>query len=641
MARVSDLVTVHSQIEGLGGRAHEAPADPTPTVFIRPFGPGLKLDLWVQPFASQGPCFRPGEGGETVIGNIDGKRLQTRRDMELERQLAGQALAACPTLAAVGEAHDTPWSWELPDPETCLEALTEIHALTPSVIAKWPEGEQFKIRQQADLRRFYLNVRKQQEWFSVSGELKLDDGMVLSMERLLSLLEGSHGRFVQLEDGQFLALTRTFRKRLEEVAAYSKKSGKNRRFHPLAALLLEDLAEDLGGFRSDKEWKTHLQRYHDARAMEIDVPSTLKADLRDYQIQGFMWLARLARWGVGACLADDMGLGKTLQALAVMLTTAPRGPSLVIAPTSVCMNWEAEASRFAPSLRVVTLSNGDRKTCVQGLQPFDLLLVSYGLLQQEKVAQLLGEKHFATIVLDEAQAIKNLTTKRSRAAMNLKGGFKLITTGTPVENHLGELWNLFNFINPGLLGSLKGFNDTFAIPIEKHQDRNTRQRLKKLVQPYILRRTKSQVLEELPPRTDILLQVDLSPKELAFYEALRRKALETLEAEEDSGQNRHLRILAEIMRLRRACCHPQLVSPGAPPASAKLAVFGDIVAELLANGHKALVFSQFTGHLDLLRQYLEEKSIRYQYLDGGTPSKERLARVSVFQGGDGDLFLIS
>jgi len=179
--------------------------------------------------------------------------------------------------------------------------------------------------------------------------------------------------------------------------------------------------------------------------------------LRDYQVEGFAWLARLSAWGVGACLADDMGLGKTIQALAVMLTGAAKAPSLVVAPTSVCLNWETEVQRFAPTLNIVTLTNGDREKILNGLAPFDLLLISYGLLQQEKVAEMLAGVHFQTIVLDEAQAIKNFSTKRSQAAMKLDGDFKLITTGTPIENHLGELWNLFRFINPGFLGSLKDF----------------------------------------------------------------------------------------------------------------------------------------------------------------------------------------
>ncbi|BBO80416.1 hypothetical protein DSCO28_09820 [Desulfosarcina ovata subsp. sediminis] len=200
----------------------------------------------------------------------------------------------------------------------------------------------------------WIRVKKEKDWFALSGELKLDDGLVLSMERLIDLLETARGRFVQLGDGQFLALTRVFRRRLEELSAYSKKSGKSRRFHPLAALSLETLAGEVGGFRGDKHWKAHLRQFKDASVLMPEIPSTLKRDLRDYQAEGFVWLARLSHWGVGACLADDMGLGKTIQALAVMLTRAANGPSLVVAPTSVCMNWETEAHHFAPSLNIVT-----------------------------------------------------------------------------------------------------------------------------------------------------------------------------------------------------------------------------------------------------------------------------------------------
>lgn len=638
---VSPIVTVHSQIEGIGREAEAVPADSTPNIHLRPFGPGLKLEVTVQPFAPEGPCFRPGEGGETVISDIGGKLLRTKRDLDQEKARADKAMAACPTLLSIGESQDAIWEWELREPEDCLEALTELYALENAVIVKWPEGERFRIRQQADINRFFVNVKKENDWFSVSGELKLDDGLVLSMDRLLSLLEDAPGRFVQLEDGQFLALTRAFRKRLDELAAYSKKSGKNRRFHPLAALSLEEFADDLGGFGSDQQWKAHLKRLKDAHSLKPEIPSTFKAELRDYQVEGFRWLSRLAHWGVGACLADDMGLGKTIQTLAFILTIAAKGPCLVVAPTSVCMNWEEEARRFAPSLNIVTLGNGDRETILEGLNPFDLLVVSYGLLQQEKVAQMMSRAHFRAIVLDEAQAIKNLTTKRSQAAMNLNGDFRLITTGTPIENHLGELWNLFRFINPGFLGSLKEFNETFAVPIERDQNRDVRKRLKKLVQPYILRRTKNQVLEELPPRTDIILQVELSADELAFYEALRRKALENLTGGDAPAQNANLRILTEIMKLRRACCNTRLVLPDVALPSSKLAVFGEIVEELRANGHKALVFSQFTGHLSIIREYVETRGIRYQYLDGSTPQKERSRCVTAFQGGEGDLFLIS
>jgi SNF2 family DNA or RNA helicase len=345
-----------------------------------------------------------------------------------------------------------------------------------------------------------------------------------------------------------------------------------------------------------------------------------------------------------------MGLGKTLQSLAVILTRAAGGATLVIAPTSVCMNWLSEADKFAPTLKPIQFGNGDRQKVLDGLQAFDLVVCSYGLLQQEDVAEMLAKITWQTIVLDEAQSIKNFATKRSQAAMNLQAGFKIIATGTPIENHLGELWNLFRFINPGLLGSLDDFNTRFANAIERSGDapadklrqQNARTQLKKLIQPFILRRLKRDVLTELPSRTEIVLQVELSPAELAFYEALRQQAIAKLLDNENAppGQ-KHLQVLAEIMKLRRACCNPQLVTTDISIPSAKLQLFGEVLTELLENGHKALVFSQFVDHLSLIRQYLESQNIPYQYLDGSTPARDRQNRVKAFQSGEGDVFLIS
>ena len=379
-----------------------------------------------------------------------------------------------------------------------------------------------------------------------------------------------------------------------------------------------------------------------AQNLKPEVPSTFQAELRDYQVQGYNWLARLAEWKVGACLADDMGLGKTLQAMAMLLQRAPHGPSLVIAPTSVCMNWISEAKRFAPTLNLVQLGSANRKRTIDALTAYDVLVCSYGLLQQQTIADMLKSVSWQMAVLDEAQMIKNVFTKRSRAAMQLQAEFKVITTGTPIENHLGELWNLFQFINPGLLGSLESFNRKFAIPIEKYKDHQARTHLKKLIQPFILRRTKNQVLEELPPRIEICLEVELSKDELAFYEALRQNAIKTLaEADSDQGGAQHLKILAEIMKLRQACCNASLVNKEMSLPSSKQTLFAEILEELLENNHKTLVFSQFVGHLHLIRTYLEEKHIRYQYLDGSTPTKQRKIAVDNFQAGDGDVFLIS
>jgi SNF2 family DNA or RNA helicase len=229
--------------------------------------------------------------------------------------------------------------------------------------------------------------------------------------------------------------------------------------------------------------------------------------------------------------------------------------------------------------------------------------------------------------------------------MALQGDFRMVATGTPLENHLGELWNLFRFINPGLLGNLEQFNLRFAAPIERAQDKpaeaQARLRLRRLIAPFILRRTKTQVLAELPSRTEITLPVELSPQETALYESLRRAALEKLAAVEGPAAKKAIQILAEIMKLRRACCNPQLVAPELGLASSKLAAFAGLLSGLLENRHKVLVFSQFVDHLSLIRAHLEQHNVSYQYLDGSTPMAQRKERVDAFQAGEGEVFLIS
>jgi superfamily II DNA or RNA helicase len=635
---ISGVVTVHSDIGGGVAGAEEVPADTQPHVHLRPAGEGLKVAILARPFAQGGSYYRPGAGGETVIAEIEGRRLQTTRNLQEEKHLANNILSACPTMMN-GEEEDG--EWMIDDPEDCLELLLELQAIEENIVMEWPEGEKFRVSHQADVNSFRMNIQRQNDWFAASGELTLDDSLVLDMKRLMELLKQTPSRFVPLGNGQFLALTQTFRKRLDELRSLTEQHGNGVRFHPLASLALEDFVDEVGALKADKHWKAHVKRLKEAQELQPQLPSTLQAELRDYQIDGFNWLARLAHWGVGACLADDMGLGKSLQALAIILQRAPAGATLIIAPTSVGMHWTSEAQRFAPTLNVVQLGSGDRQALLDQLQPFDLLICSYGLLQQEDVAEMLAQVQWQTIVLDEAQAIKNTATKRSQAAMKLQGEFKVITTGTPVENHLGELWNLFRFINPGLLGSLERFNQTFAVPIERYQDQEARHRLKKLIQPFLLRRTKNQVLTELPSRTEVLLQVELSQEEVALYEALRQEAIARLSSTDATAGAKHLQVLAEIMKLRRFCCNPQLVMPNMPLMSSKLQLFGEVLEELLANHHKTLVFSQFVDHLQIIQKYLEQLKIPYQYLDGSTSVKERKKRVDAFQAGEGDVFLIS
>ena len=636
LGNISSFMTVHSTIDGRSIGIEEVTANPNIHLQLLPYGQGFRMAMLVKPLHPNGPYQKPGEGPKTIIAKVDQNRVQASRNLDQEEKNASAVEEACPSLI---NSPDLDREWILEDPEDCLQLLLELQNLPGDVTVEWPDGEKLTVSPPAALSQFNLNIRKQNNWFEMTGELKLDESLILDMRKLLELARTTSSRFIPLGQGHFLSLTRELRKRLDEINTFTELKKNTIRMHPLTSLALDQFTEGVGKLDADTNWQEQKQRLLEAGKLEPKIPSTLQANLRDYQKEGFEWLSRLAHWGVGACLADDMGLGKTLQALAIILERANQGPTLIVAPTSVCLNWQDEANRFAPTLNVIIFGGRNRKKLINSLKPFDILISSYGLLQQE--SELLATKNFQTIVLDEAQAIKNFITKRSRAAMILQGSFKMITTGTPIENHLPELWNLFQFINPGLLGSLTRFNQRYAIPIERHNDQDAKKNLKKLISPFILRRLKANVLEELPPRTEIVLQVEMSRRESAFYEALRQTAIENLSKTDNSSNKRSLQILAEITKLRRACCNPRLVAPESQIPSSKLELFGKVVMELLENRHKALVFSQFVGHLSLIRAFLDELNVSYRYLDGNTPARERQAQVKAFQAGQGDLFLIS
>lgn len=571
-----------------------------------------------------------------VFSAASGRKIRARRNLSSERRRLRAAVAGCPSLE---RATKDSLGWTLPDPESSLSLIEELKALGDRVTVAWPQGETFRISQRANSRRLSLRIRASRDWFEIDGQLDVDGSLVIELRELLEGLDGSHGRFVPIGDRGFLALTERFRQLIDELAGCVERQGRQLRLHPTRMHALEAMVEDVGAVEADGEWKERLRRFRDAQTLDPVVPSTLRAELRDYQVRGFRWAARLAAWGAGACLADDMGLGKTLQSLTVILSRAPGGPALVVAPASVCPNWIDEARRFAPTLKPVDFGPGDRAAILGSAGPYDLVVCTYG--QLHSAAEGLAGVDWETIVLDEAQAIKNPETMRSRAAMKLRGGFRMITTGTPIENHLGELWSLFNFTNPGLLGSHEAFDRDFANPICQDDDGRAAQRLKRLVQPYLLRRAKAAVLDELPARTQIMLRVEMSERERAFYEVLRQRAMETLEKEESDRRANHVRVLAEIMRLRRSCCHPTLVAPGADNPGSKLEAFADLTNELLDNGHKALVFSQFVDHLRIVRSHLDRTGTPYRYLDGSTAPGDRKREVDAFQAGEGDIFLMS
>lgn len=640
---LASVMTVHSEVGGVEA-AQTVEADSSPHIHLLPFQDGVRAEFHVRPFGEAGPFARPGDGGATVFADIKGRQTSATRQLAEEVKLRDAVVSACPALREQDDVDGIESSHEFYFP-TVLEALELATQLQPlveqkQVVLQWPQGQRFEVAAQASESQMQVRIKKDRDWFAASGKLVVDKDLSLDMMRLIELVESSSSRFVQLDDGRFLALTEQLRRRVEELGGFGDRLKNKMRFPAVRSAAIEELSDSLK-VTADKHWKECLSRIREADEVCPEVPSTLQTELRDYQIEGFRWLSRLAHWRAGACLADDMGLGKTIQALALLLDRAEGGPALVVAPTSVTFNWVDEAARFAPTLNVRLFGGGDREAFLKDLGPRDVVITSYGLLHNE--AERFEKIDWHTAILDEAQAIKNGATRRSQAAMALSADFRVIMTGTPVENHLGELWNLFRFINPGLLGSEKLFQTKFAGPIERNKDRAAKQRLKKLVQPFILRRAKSKVLQELPSRTEITLSVELSKEEAAFYEAVRKRAVEKLAdlSSSDDQAPQHLAILAEIMRLRRTCCHPKLVLPETDLSSSKLKLFGETIDELLAGNHKVLVFSQFVDHLSILREALEKRDVSYQYLDGSTPVKKRQERVNAFQSGEGDVFLIS
>ncbi len=640
---LSKHIAIQSDVEMTGTEAETIEPDCRPQLLLQRLGDGLQAEMVVIPLGQDSQrTFTPGAGSRHLIGSLDGRTFQTQRDLQKETALADDVLQV---VSILGSLANDEYSWILEDPIDALELLDQLQTVSPEVLTvQWPKGDPITIRSVSP-GQFKFSIHSATDWFEVKGSIQVDKDLVLQMETLLDQIESTDSRFITIGKDQYVALTREFRKRLEGLVASGQpvRKGQAIRVHPLAAIGLEQWKDDVGQFEADTVFDACIERFRAVESYHASIPSTLTATLRSYQEDGFQWLARLAQWGAGACLADDMGLGKTLEALALILHRAAEGPTLVVAPTSVCANWVSEARRFAPTLNPVRFGIGDqgrRADVLKGLQPFDLVVCSYTMLQQE--AETIKDVHFATIVLDEAQAIKNAATKRSSAAMTLTGGFRMICTGTPIENRLSELWNLFRFINPGLLGSQKRFQERFVRPIEMYRDHRARNTLKSLIQPFLLRRTKSQVLEELPPRTEMIRQVELNDEERALHESLRQRALERLEGIRGMDKGRaHIQVLAELMKLRRCCCNPRLVMPNCGLTGSKLEAFAELVDELRENRHKALVFSQFVDHLTLLREHLDAQGISYQYLDGQTPAKARQKRIDDFQQGQGDLFLIS
>ncbi|MFV3383024.1 MULTISPECIES: SNF2-related protein [Pseudomonas] len=389
------------------------------------------------------------------------------------------------------------------------------------------------------------------------------------------------------------------------------------------------------------------RRLRDARDLQIEPPKGLKANLRPYQQQGLNWLQALREMGTGGILGDDMGLGKTLQTLAHLLLEKQSArleqPALVVMPTSLVPNWLDEAQRFAPELRVLALHGPGRSKHFASLNDYDVILTTYALLPRD--LEHLRALHWSLLILDEAQNIKSSTSKAAQAVCDLKACQRLCLTGTPMENNLGELWSLFHFLMPGWLGDLKRFNQDYRTPIERHGDTERMAHLASRIRPFLLRRTKEQVATELPAKTEMIHWVDLSDAQRDTYEAVRVAMDKKVRDEiaRNGAARSQIVILDALLKLRQVCCDLRLVkgveTKGNQADKGKLGSLMEMLEELLSEGRRVLLFSQFTSMLALIEAELAKRNIRYSLLTGDT--RDRRTPVQQFQNGESEVFLIS
>ncbi|WP_246114345.1 DEAD/DEAH box helicase [Rubripirellula tenax] len=599
-------------------------------------GAGLTLAL-----AMHEPRFRelvsPGNPPGIVSCLTPEGPVRLERDLPAER-LSAEAVVEHFELNLL--SGDGNFRWVATSDEAALDLLASLYQggeLTPRLI--WPEGETIRVRGEITPSALRVQIDDRRDWFGLTGSVSLD-GRDVPLAELLAAVRDNRS-LVQVGDREFAKISDAFRKRLQQLGDTVVAERGSLKVADAAVPAIQELIGHDVPIEATARWHDSIRRLEALADWTPEKPTGLDATLRDYQLEGYQWLARLASWGVGGVLADDMGLGKTVQTLGVLLDRGPGGPALVVAPTSVGDNWVRETERFSPGLNAHLYRDSDRDKLIAAAGENDLIIVSYQLLQRD--AKRFASRQWHTLVLDEAQFIKNSQTKTSQAVRMVEADWRIGLSGTPLENHLGELWSLFRTLSPGLLGSWDRFRNRFADPIERHKDDERRLSLSRLVRPFILRRTKNTVLTELPPRTEITLQAELSKAERRMYEEARVAALAELSGTGEDGQagQQRIRTLAWLTRLRQLSCHPRLVDKSWKKSSAKLDLFTTLVDELRDGDHRALVFSQFVKHLGLIREALDERGITYQYLDGATPAKERQRRVDSFQNGEGDLFLIS
>ncbi len=407
------------------------------------------------------------------------------------------------------------------------------------------------------------------------------------------------------------------------------------------AFYLDDVLSDTRMTAYSESFRRIMNDLKGGTGKDIILPSVVEKILRDYQKRGVTWLMSLKNYGLGGILADDMGLGKTLQAITLMIGSDKPEPSIVVAPTSLVYNWEEEIHKFAPEVttRVVMGTKTARNETIDAIGDHEIIITSYGSLKRD-LDHYKGT--FDYCIIDEAQHIKNPKSQNAKAVKSIKAGYKYALTGTPIENTLTELWSIFDFVLPGYLDTHDWFVREYERPIVKENDSERLTNLTKLIQPFILRRLKEDVLSELPPKIETKVSVELNKHQKKLYMAYVEQAKSDISAYGQMAEGqRNMKILAVLTRLRQLCCHPSMFINDYNHGSAKLDLLLELLEESIEGGHRVLVFSQFTSMLSLISQSLEKKHLDYHYLDGSIAPVKRQQMVHDFNAGIHDVFLIS
>ncbi len=638
LKRLSSIAEVHSEMLDGGSSLECVAGSPIISVQIGATATDVyRIALKVRPLPGGARLFRPGDEQTMISDEADGVRYRVRRNTNEEKMNHK-------TVSEFIESNvDILYGDSLSDFETTtiglLTIMDFVHKNPEICILEWDSKKKLKLKRAVEPSNWNISIKSNNSWFEVEGEINLDDNTLLSIAQILQLLGSPKNRFVKLNEEEYIILSDSLKRQLSRLeAASTMERGNKIHISPLgAATLGEDAFKGEFTVVGDTKLKKLRKAIKESTKMEFPVPKSLQATLRDYQLDGFRWMARMDSWGAGVCLADDMGLGKTIQTITFLLHKVSQGASLVVAPVSVVPNWKRELERFAPSLNIVVVNNAeDREKAIDEAETGTVVLSSYGMLLSNSEA--CTRKEWNVVVLDEAHAIKNRDTKTSAVIMKLSGKSRLILTGTPIQNNLGELWNLFQFINPGLLGRWEVFKYKFMMPIEEDKDKERQKQLKRLIQPFMLRRTKNEVLDDLPEKNEIIMPVELSEEELSVYELIRRRAENMLM---EGGNRIEVQTLAEITRLRQAACCASLIEKEWKGNCAKIELLMNTLENITTGGNRTLLFSQFTSFLEIVRARLDEAGVEYLYLDGSTTIKQREKLVQRFQQGETSLFIIS